>query len=644
MNLIGGSNPGSVLTLEVRNESEHYSASCTSLGRIEIRGVRGSAGWMRGDWSVRAQGPAARAWFDMGSEALTSLVSEQVNEPERTWDIALTLVSESGAVEWLGTQLSNAAPAKAVGLALNALLASSFLSPVVSDSGTAVSTSSFEWVGSKASEPAMAVVTGTKFVILAGSRLALPESNFGTRRANTTVRRLMNEGSFRIESDGCVTVLDHTEVSSEVLADLTAHVAERWQADIEGGRTWLFPGLGEVETLATIPVELQPRMSPAERRARVVAEKERSATVPREKSPENVDQTAVAAFEGDSRVPQTLREPTIRRQWHLGDAANESSTFTVNALDESDSPREILGEFTTNEDNVKAYLRSLGRYPLINHEMEVDLAIRIESGVVAGFKLNLLNAEGEPQYIRDLKRIQFDGNRAKKIFAQANLRLVVNIARSYAGRGLEFLDLVQEGNLGLIRAIEKFDHAKGFKFSTYATWWIRQSISRGLADQSRSIRLPVHVVEDLNRVKAQRKLLYDQRHDEPSLSEMAKLTDFSEGQIDQLLNWDRRPISFSFVIDDAGTRLEEVLWDPFEAGAEESASLDESRRLVRGALDNLPAREAQILALRFGLVDGSEKTLDEIGQLYGLTRERIRQLQNLGLKKLKEYLSSEMID
>lgn len=644
MNLIGDPNQGSVLTLEVRNESEHYSASCTSLGRLEIRGVRGPAGWMRGDWSVRVQGLPTRAWFDMGYEALSSLVSAPVNEPEPTWDIALTLVSESGVMEWQGTPLSNTAPAKAVGLALNALLASSLLDPEVSDSGTAVLTSTLEWVRSNGSEPAMAVDTGSTFVILAGSRLAVPEGNFGTRRANTTVRRLVDEGSFRIESDGCVTVLDHCEVSSKVLADLTGNVAESWRADLEGGRAWLFPNLGEVETLATIPVEQQPRMSPAERRARVMAEKRRLATVLREKSPENSGQTTVSAFEGDSRVPPTLPGCTIGRRWNLGDSANESSTFTVNELDESDGPRELLEEITTNEDNVKAYLRSLGRYSLINHEMEVDLAIRIEAGEVARFTLNLLSAEEEPQYKRDLRRIQFEGSEAKKIFTQANLRLVASIARSYSGRGLEFLDLVQEGNLGLIRAIEKFDHTKGFKFSTYATWWIRQAISRGLADQSRTIRLPVHLVEDLNRVNAQRKLLYDQWHDEPTLSEMSKSTDFSEDQIDQLLKWDRRPISLSFVIDDVGTRLDEVLWDPFETGANESASLQETRRLVREALDSLPVREAQILALRFGLVDGSEKTLDEIGQLYGLTRERIRQLQNLGLKKLKEHLSPEMID
>lgn len=639
MSLIGDANQGSVLTLELRNEFEHFAASCTSLGGLEIRGMHGPAGWLHGDWSVHAQVPAARAWFATASKTLSSLIAEQASQPEQTWEMALTLVSETGAKEWVGTKLSETQSVKAIATELGALLNVSTLSPVVSEYGMAISPSSIRWIRSNGEKPVVAVRNGTSVILLAGSSLAVPETGYGTRRTNRVAQRMLDAGSLRQEPDGWVTVLDHSEVSSEVFAAFLAHAGEKWDEDIEEGRTWLFPHQRKKGISPTGPVKLRPSVAPAEHRIKKLVEKKRPG-----KLTADTDQAALDAFERDARVWEQTPEYVSSRRGTIEVLSIENAAFTLNDLDESDGPGDILKIVKTSEDDTKTYMRMIARYPLINQEMEIELAIRIEVGLFAGHKLHFHHVDEESQYIRDLKRLKYYGRQAQAKFLESNLRLVTSIARSYMGRGMEFLDLVQEGNLGLIRAIEKFDYAKGFKFSTYATWWIRQAISRGLADQSRTIRLPVHLVDDLNKVQTQRRVLYSRWHEEPALSEISKLTGFTERQIDQFLKWDRQPASMEFVTDDVGTRLEEVLWDQFEIDASEFAAMDESRRLVRGALDKLAAREAQILALRFGLVDGIEKTLDEIGQVFGLTRERIRQLQNQSLKSLKVGLASDLFD
>lgn len=638
MNSETDSNRSGVLTLEIRNEIVHYAARCTSLGHVEIRGIRGPAGWMHGDWAVHTQSAPARTWFAMAFSTLSSLAAEKTTHPERSWDMAITLVSDTGSSEWLGTQLSNTHPVKTIAAELDALLKSSILRPVVADSETDIFSSSFEWVRLSGKKPAVALRNGKTAILLAGSSLAVPEAGYATRRTTRIVQRMLEGGSFRQETDGWLTVLDHCELSNEALTELGGQYSGIWKEDVRQRQLWLFPRTGEGRNSQENPSDFPQILTPAQRRVQQIFERRRNSISKKENG--DVDDTQSVIAEID-RVPEV---PPFENGDNNAVDVNGGSGFVLNFSDESDAPDEILKEIKTSQDDLKHYLRGIGRYELISQEVEIEFATRIEAGVVAEYKLQYLASEQNIQYIRDLERICWDGAVAKKKFAEANLRLVIRIARPYMGRGMDFLDLVQEGNLGLIRAIEKFDHAKGFKFSTYATWWIRQAISRGLADQSRTIRLPVHLADDLNKIKTIRRFLYEKSHEEPTLSELSKLTDFTELQINQFLNWDRRPVSMDFVVDNVGTRLKDVLWDPFDIDASESASKNESRRHVLNALDGLPAREAKILALRFGLVDGDEKTLDEIGRMFGLTRERIRQLQNQSLNNLRATLTSALFE
>lgn len=638
MTSMRGSSHSSVLTLEIRNEIAHYAVSCTSSGYLEIRGVRGPAGWMHGDWAVHTPSVPARTWFEMASSVLSSLVAVKETQLEGSWDIALTLVSDTELSEWLGTQLLNTHQVEAIAVELDVLLKASILRPVPDDSGLDVFFPSFEWVGMYGKKPSAALRNSTKAILLAGSSLAVSYTGYSTRRTTRIVQRMIDDGSFRQETDGWMTVLDHCELSNETLTELGGEYARQWKSDVRKGQLWLFPRIGENRNSQETTAQVPQFLTPAQRRVQQISEKRRAAALIKKNG----------SLDNNKSAPAKSQFVSERPFFGNGDdtAANVNglSGFVINFSDESDAPAEILYEVRTSQGDIEKYLRGAGRYALIGQEEEIELATIIEAGLVADYKLNYLADEKNVQYIRDLKRIRWYGAVAKKKFAEANLRLVIHIVRPYMGRGMEFLDLVQEGNLGLIRAIEKFDHAKGFKFSTYATWWIRQTITRGLADHSRTIRLPVHLVDDLNKVKAKRRILYEKSHEEPTLAELSRLTDFTEVEIDQFLSWDRRPVSLDFVVDNVGTRLKDVLWDPFDIDASEAASKNESQRHVLNALDGLPAREAQILALRFGLIDGEEKTLEEIGRMFGLTRERIRQLQNQSLTSLRSKLTAALFE
>jgi RNA polymerase primary sigma factor len=286
-------------------------------------------------------------------------------------------------------------------------------------------------------------------------------------------------------------------------------------------------------------------------------------------------------------------------------------------------------------DSVHTYLKSIGRTSLLTAEQEVDLAKRIEAGLFAEHKLETATGLDE-NYRHDLELIAEDGRRAKAHMLEANLRLVVSVAKKYSDRGLSLLDVVQEGNLGLIRAVEKFDYTKGYKFSTYAMWWIRQAIQRGFADSARTIRLPVHVLEMLSKLSRVERDMHQRLGREPTPEELAVELDRTPDQIEELLRTSRQPISLDSTIgEDGETSIGDLIEDVDAPEASELVDRQLMAEQLRSALDALTPREATIMAMRFGLYDGNPHTLDEIGRALGLTRERIRQLEKQSLSKLR---------
>jgi len=301
----------------------------------------------------------------------------------------------------------------------------------------------------------------------------------------------------------------------------------------------------------------------------------------------------------------------------------------------SDAEVDLDDQTSVMGDSVHTYLKSIGRTSLLTAEQEVDLAKRIEAGLFAEHKLET-EAGLPPELAADLEAVAADGRKAKAHMLEANLRLVVSVAKKYSDRGLSLLDVVQEGNLGLIRAVEKFDYTKGYKFSTYAMWWIRQAIQRGFADSARTIRLPVHVLEMLSKLSRVERDMHQRLGREPTPEELAIELDRTPDQIEELLRTSRQPISLDSTIgEDGETSIGDLIED---VDAPEAAELVDRQLMadqLRHALDALTPREATIMAMRFGLYDGNPHTLDEIGKALGLTRERIRQLEKQSLSKLR---------
>jgi RNA polymerase primary sigma factor len=304
-------------------------------------------------------------------------------------------------------------------------------------------------------------------------------------------------------------------------------------------------------------------------------------------------------------------------------------------------------ELTASADSVRAYLKQIGKVALLNAEEEVELAKRIEAGLYAAERVRTAEDESEklsPQMRRDLRWIVRDGERAKNHLLEANLRLVVSLAKRYTGRGMAFLDLIQEGNLGLIRAVEKFDYTKGYKFSTYATWWIRQAITRAMADQARTIRIPVHMVEVINKLgRIQRELLQDLGR-EPTPEELAKEMDITPEKVLEIQQYAREPISLDQTIGDEGdSQLGDFIEDSEAVVAVDAVSFTLLQDQLQSVLATLSEREAGVVRLRFGLTDGQPRTLDEIGQVYGVTRERIRQIESKTMSKLRHPSRSQVL-
>ncbi|MGC0420347.1 RNA polymerase primary sigma factor [Embleya sp. AB8] len=320
----------------------------------------------------------------------------------------------------------------------------------------------------------------------------------------------------------------------------------------------------------------------------------------------------------------------------------ESKGFILSD-DEDDAPAQQVAAAGATADPVKDYLKQIGKVPLLNAEQEVNLAKRIEAGLFAEDKLGS-GEKLQPKLRMELEIIAEDGRRAKNHLLEANLRLVVSLAKRYTGRGMLFLDLIQEGNLGLIRAVEKFDYTKGYKFSTYATWWIRQAITRAMADQARTIRIPVHMVEVINKLaRVQRQMLQDLGR-EPTPEELAKELDMTPEKVIEVQKYGREPISLHTPLgEDGDSEFGDLIEDSEAVVPADAVSFTLLQEQLHSVLDTLSEREAGVVSMRFGLTDGQPKTLDEIGKVYGVTRERIRQIESKTMSKLRHPSRSQVL-
>ncbi|TGY35091.1 RNA polymerase sigma factor [Microbacterium laevaniformans] len=322
-----------------------------------------------------------------------------------------------------------------------------------------------------------------------------------------------------------------------------------------------------------------------------------------------------------------------------------TGAIVISSSDEDDVPVYSTQITGATADPVKDYLKQIGKVPLLNAAEEVELAMRIEAGLFAEEKLSHMSAsEKSSQLGLDLQWVARDGQRAKSHLLGANLRLVVSLAKRYTGRGMQFLDLIQEGNLGLIRAVEKFDYTKGFKFSTYATWWIRQAITRAMADQARTIRIPVHMVEVINKLaRVQRQMLQDLGR-EPTPEELSRELDMTPEKVIEVQKYGREPISLHTPLgEDGDSEFGDLIEDTEAVVPADAVGFTMLQRQLESLLDSLSEREAGVIRMRFGLGDGQPKTLDQIGDTFGVTRERIRQIESKTMAKLRHPSRSQSL-
>ncbi|OHV50056.1 RNA polymerase subunit sigma-70 [Pseudofrankia sp. BMG5.36] len=366
---------------------------------------------------------------------------------------------------------------------------------------------------------------------------------------------------------------------------------------------------------------------------------------------DELDVSAVADLIARGRESGEVSRSELREALESADVGTELlpalvarlTAAGVDVLEEeerSSEPAGTTGRTTTEHagtaDLVRMYLREIGRVPLLNAAQEVELSKRVEAGLFAEHKLATAE-ELEPDLRRDLKRLVRDGEAAKQQLVSANLRLVVSVAKKYSGRGMTLLDLVQEGNLGLIRAVEKFDYAKGYKFSTYATWWIRQAIGRALADQARTIRIPVHVVEQINKITRLQRQLVSSLGREPTDEELALELDMPLEQVVELRRYAQDTVSLETTVgDDGDSVLGDFIEDADATSPADAASYGAMQDEIDNVLGNLSPREREVMRLRFGLADGKQHTLAEVGNRLGLTRERIRQIERDTLRELRK--------
>ncbi|WP_424580627.1 RNA polymerase sigma factor [Arthrobacter alpinus] len=389
-------------------------------------------------------------------------------------------------------------------------------------------------------------------------------------------------------------------------------------------------------------------LTPAQKRAATIAAKKAAAgdTAPAAKA---APKKAAPARRGKGKSDDEPVADGVVEEDEQEDSAPErpvatGTGFVYSDSDDDDAPVQQVMSAGATADPVKDYLKQIGKVALLNAEQEVDLALRIEAGLFATEKLKAGADAMDTQLERDLKRIVHDGKIAKNHLLEANLRLVVSLAKRYTGRGMLFLDLIQEGNLGLIRAVEKFDYTKGFKFSTYATWWIRQAITRAMADQARTIRIPVHMVEVINKLaRVQRQMLQDLGR-EPTPEELAKELDMTPEKVVEVQKYGREPISLHTPLgEDGDSEFGDLIEDSEAVVPADAVSFTLLQEQLHSVLDTLSEREAGVVAMRFGLTDGQPKTLDEIGKVYGVTRERIRQIESKTMSKLRHPSRSQVL-
>jgi RNA polymerase primary sigma factor len=371
--------------------------------------------------------------------------------------------------------------------------------------------------------------------------------------------------------------------------------------------------------------------APAEKKAAGKPAAKTATGKPDEAGP--VDGAAAQPVDPDADPPEPTEPPE--------DEAVEG--FVISEDDDEDAPAQQVATAGATADPVKDYLKQIGKVALLNAEQEVELAKRIEAGLFSEEKLNS-GDKFAPKLKKELDWIAEDGRRAKNHLLEANLRLVVSLAKRYTGRGMLFLDLIQEGNLGLIRAVEKFDYTKGYKFSTYATWWIRQAITRAMADQARTIRIPVHMVEVINKLaRVQRQMLQDLGR-EPTPEELAKELDMTPEKVVEVQKYGREPISLHTPLgEDGDSEFGDLIEDSEAVVPADAVSFTLLQEQLHSVLDTLSEREAGVVSMRFGLTDGQPKTLDEIGKVYGVTRERIRQIESKTMSKLRHPSRSQVL-
>jgi RNA polymerase primary sigma factor len=371
------------------------------------------------------------------------------------------------------------------------------------------------------------------------------------------------------------------------------------------------------------------KAAPAKAASKTAAKKTAAADAPEaEVEPEDLVEGEVAE---DAAAPVTGKE-----------GEGEDTGFVM-SNDDEDAPAQQVVTAGATADPVKDYLKQIGKVALLNAEQEVELAKRIEAGLFAEEQLNS-GGKIDMKLKRELWWIAQDGKKAKNHLLEANLRLVVSLAKRYTGRGMLFLDLIQEGNLGLIRAVEKFDYTKGYKFSTYATWWIRQAITRAMADQARTIRIPVHMVEVINKLaRVQRQMLQDLGR-EPTPEELAKELDMTPEKVVEVQKYGREPISLHTPLgEDGDSEFGDLIEDSEAVVPADAVSFTLLQEQLHSVLDTLSEREAGVVSMRFGLTDGQPKTLDEIGKVYGVTRERIRQIESKTMSKLRHPSRSQAL-
>jgi RNA polymerase primary sigma factor len=426
---------------------------------------------------------------------------------------------------------------------------------------------------------------------------------------------------------------------AELEAMKAAKDAPKKKDEVKKGGPRLFPTKAELEArrLAALGITAPTAPGKSGRPAKVLVDGE-------EVELEEVElEDLETLVEEATEIAEGEKEEAIRVVNVAEESQNEENAFTIKDSEEDDAPVQTVLTAGATADPVKDYLKLIGRVPLLNAEMEVELSLKVEAGLFAEEKL-ANEKKMDRKLKRELEQLVIDGRRAKNHLLEANLRLVVSLAKRYTGRGMLFLDLIQEGNLGLIRAVEKFDYTKGYKFSTYATWWIRQAITRAMADQARTIRIPVHMVEVINKLaRVQRQMLQDLGR-EPTPEELAKELDMTPEKVVEVQKYGREPISLHTPLGEEGdSEFGDLIEDSEAIVPADAVSFTLLQEQLHSVLGTLSEREAGVVKMRFGLTDGQPKTLDEIGKVYSVTRERIRQIESKTMSKLRHPSRSQVL-